>query len=303
MRQLKINVNLTNRADRALAKYLSDISKIKTISPLEEEELARRIHKGDKQAKDELIKANLRFVVSVAKQYQYQGLSLIDLINEGNFGLITAAERFDETRGFKFISYAIWWIRQSILLALSEQSRMVHIPLNQATLLHKINTYKESFEQENGRPPTSYEIANKFNIKESKIKPILIADKKHLSLDNLLLDNDNMPFSNILQAEETKDSSSLTIELNAVLSKVLDEREIVILKKFFGINCIPQSLDEIAIELGLTRERTRQLKEKSLDKLRHCKGLTLLKKYMAQETYKTALSSNSLYIIFFYSLK
>lgn len=281
MRQLKINVNLTNRTNESLVKYLNEIARIPTITPTEEEELARKIRKGDKQAKDKLVKANLRFVVSVAKQYQHQGLPLIDLINEGNIGLITAAERFDETRGFKFISYAIWWIRQSILQALSEQSRIVHIPSNQATLLHKINTYKESFEQQNGRRPTPSEIADEFGIEERKIKQILIANRRHFSLDNLLPDSNDTTFSDTLQAEKTKDISSLNTDLNTVLSQVLDKREITILQKFFGFHCDPQTLDEIALELGITRERTRQLKERSINKLRHFKGLSLLQKYIA----------------------
>ena len=281
MRQLKINVNLTNRTDEVLSKYLTDIARIPTISPFEEEELAKKIHKGDKQAKDKLVKANLRFVISVAKQYQHQGLPLIDLINEGNIGLMAAAERFDETRGFKFISYAIWWIRQSIIYALSEQSRMVHVPSSQSTLLHKIYTYKESFEQKNGRRPTPSEIADKFNIKEQKIKQLLTASRRHLSLDNLLPNNDDMTFSDIIEAEELKDTSSLKTDLDTTLSHVLDKREVIIIKRFFGIDCFPQTLEEIASEIGLTRERTRQLKEKSLDKLRHCKNLSLIKKYAA----------------------
>lgn len=279
MRQLKINVNLTNRTDESLVKYLNEISRIPAISPSEEEELAKKIHKGDKQAKDKLVKANLRFVISVAKQYQHQGLPLIDLINEGNIGLMAAAERFDETRGFKFISYAIWWIRQSIMYALSEKGRVIHVPSNKSTLLHKIYTYKESFEQKNGRRPTPSEITEEFDIKEQKIKQLLSANRRHLSLDNLLPNNSDMTFSDIIEAEELKDTSSLKTDLDMTLSHVLDKREVIIIKRFFGIDCFPQTLDEIASEIGLTRERTRQLKEKSLDKLRHSKNFILLKKY------------------------
>ena len=281
MRQLKINVSLTNRTEETLSKYLNEIARIPTISTVEEEELARKIHKGDKQAKEKLIIANLRFVVSVAKQYQHQGLPLVDLINEGNIGLITAAERFDETRGFKFISYAVWWIRQSILQALTEQSRVISVPSNQAILIHKINNYKESFEQENGRQPTSSEIADKFGVEERKIRQILVANRQYLSLDAPLPESDDMTYSDTLQAESQHDFSSLHTDLDTVLSHVLDKRETTILHRVFGINCLPQTYDEIAIELGLSRERVRQLKNNSLDKLRHSNGLSLLQKYVA----------------------
>ena len=274
MRQLKITKSITNRESASLDKYLQEIGRQEQISVEEEVELAQRIRQGDQKALQKLTTANLRFVVSVAKQYQNQGLSLPDLINEGNLGLIKAAEKFDETRGFKFISYAVWWIRQSILQALAEQSRIVRLPLNQVGALNKINKALARFEQENERQPSPEELAEMIDIPRDKIADTTSASGRHVSVDapfvegedNNLLDvlvNDDSP-----NADKTLVNESLNKEIErALLTLAPREREIV--KSFFGIGCQEMTLEEIGERFGLTRERVRQIKEKSIRKLKN----------------------------------
>lgn len=285
MRQLKITKSITNRESASLDKYLQEIGKEELITVEEEVELAQRIKKGDQRALEKLTKANLRFVVSVAKQYQNQGLSLPDLINEGNLGLIKAAEKFDETRGFKFISYAVWWIRQSILQALAEQSRIVRLPLNQVGSLNKINKAYSRFEQENERKPSAEELATQLEIPAEKISDTLRVSGRHISVDapfvegeaNSLLDvliNDDSPDADISLIGE-----SLSKEIDRALS-TLTERERDIIKLFFGIGCQEMTLEEIGEKFGLTRERVRQIKEKAIRRLRHTSRSKLLKTYL-----------------------
>lgn len=287
MRQLKITKSITNRENASLDKYLQEIGREELITVEEEVELAQRIRKGDRKALDKLTKANLRFVVSVAKQYQNQGLSLPDLINEGNLGLIKAAEKFDETRGFKFISYAVWWIRQSILQALAEQSRIVRLPLNQIGSLNKINKALAKFEQENERRPSVDELAEKLgqNDQVEKIAETLKISGRHVSVDapfvegedNSLLDvlvNDDSPI-----ADNTLMAESLLIEINRALS-TLTPRESEIVKLFFGIGGQEMTLEEIGVKFGLTRERVRQIKEKAIKKLKLNSKNKLLKSYL-----------------------
>ncbi len=268
MRQLKITKSITNRESASLDKYLQEIGREELISVSEEVELARRIKAGDHAALEKLTKANLRFVVSVAKQYQNQGLSLPDLINEGNLGLIRAAQKFDETRGFKFISYAVWWIRQSILQALAEQSRIVRLPLNQVGSLNKISKELSKFEQENERRPSPEELAERLDIPVDKISDTLKVSGRHISVDapfvegedNSLLDvipNDDSPM-----ADSTLNQESLSKEVDRALRQLYD-REREILKMFFGIGCQEMTLEEIGAKFDLTRERVRQIKEKS----------------------------------------
>ncbi|MBD9178521.1 MAG: RNA polymerase sigma factor RpoD/SigA, partial [Odoribacter splanchnicus] len=260
MRQLKITKSITNRESASLDKYLQEIGKEDLITVEEEVELAQRIRKGDQRALEKLTRANLRFVVSVAKQYQNQGLSLPDLINEGNLGLIKAAEKFDETRGFKFISYAVWWIRQSILQALAEQSRIVRLPLNQVGSLNKINKAFSRFEQENERRPSPEELADSLDLPAEKVADTLRVSGRHISVDapfvegedNSLLDvlvNDDSPI-----ADRTLINESLSTEVERALS-TLTERERDIIKLFFGINTQEMTLEEIGEKFGLTRER------------------------------------------------
>ena len=274
MRQLKITKSITNRESASLDKYLQEIGREELITVEDEVELAQRIRKGDQSALEKLTRANLRFVVSVAKQYQNQGLSLPDLINEGNLGLIKAAEKFDETRGFKFISYAVWWIRQSILQALAEQSRIVRLPLNQVGALNKINKALARFEQENERQPSPEELAEMIDIPRDKIADTMRVSGRHVSVDapfvegedNNLLDvlvNDDSP-----NADKTLVNESLNKEIErALLTLAPREREIV--KSFFGIGCQEMTLEEIGERFGLTRERVRQIKEKSIRKLKN----------------------------------
>ncbi|MBO7545007.1 MAG: sigma-70 family RNA polymerase sigma factor [Bacteroidales bacterium] len=285
MRQLKITKSITNRESASLDKYLQEIGREELVSPEEEVELAQRIRKGDKEALEKLTRANLRFVVSVAKQYQNQGLSLPDLINEGNLGLIKAAEKFDETRGFKFISYAVWWIRQSILQALAEQSRIVRLPLNQVGSLNKINKAFGKFEQENERQPSDDELAEIIDIPREKISDTLRVSGRHVSVDapfvegedNSLLDvlpNDDSP-----SADKGLVNESLNTEIERALSTLTDrEREIV--KSFFGIGCQEMTLEEIGERFGLTRERVRQIKEKAIRRLKSPSRSKLLKSYL-----------------------
>ena len=285
MRQLKITKSITNRESAALDKYLQEIGREELVSPEEEVELAQKIRKGDKDALDKLTRANLRFVVSVAKQYQNQGLSLPDLINEGNLGLIKAAEKFDETRGFKFISYAVWWIRQSILQALAEQSRIVRLPLNQVGSLNKINKALGKFEQENERQPSTDELADMIDIPKDKIADTLRVSGRHVSVDapfvegedNSLLDvlpNDDSP-----SADRGLTNESLSTEIERAL-QILTPREREIIKSFFGIGCQEMTLEEIGERLDLTRERVRQIKEKAIRKLKKPSASKLLKTYL-----------------------
>jgi len=283
MRQLKITKSITNRESASLDKYLQEIGREDLITVEEEVELAQRIRNGDRLALEKLTRANLRFVVSVAKQYQNQGLSLPDLINEGNLGLIKAAEKFDETRGFKFISYAVWWIRQSILQALAEQSRIVRLPLNQVGSLNKINKAFSKFEQENERKPSPEELADVLDIPVDKIADTMKVSGRHISVDapfvegedNSLLDvmiNDDSP-----NADRVLINESLSKEIERVLAFTLSDRERDIVKKFFGIGVTEMTLEEIGDEFGLTRERVRQIKEKAIRKLRPNAKSKLLK--------------------------
>lgn len=287
MRQLKITKSITNRESDSLDKYLQEIGHEELISVEEEVELAQRIKKGDRKALEKLTKANLRFVVSVAKQYQNQGLSLPDLINEGNVGLIKAAEKFDETRGFKFISYAVWWIRQSILQAIAEQSRIVRLPLNQVGSVNKINRALNKFEQENERRPSIDEIADKVDIPHDKIEEAMKVNSRHVSVDapfaegedNSLLDV--LPNNDSPMADKTLVLESLREEINRAL-QTLNERERNIIEVFFGINQPEMTLEEIGDKYGLTRERVRQIKEKAIRRLRHNTKNKLLKSYLGQ---------------------
>ena len=285
MRQLKITKSITNRESASLDKYLQEIGHEDLITVEEEVELAQRIRKGDKKALEKLTKANLRFVVSVAKQYQNQGLSLPDLINEGNFGLIKAAEKFDETRGFKFISYAVWWIRQSILQAIAEQSRIVRLPLNQVGSVNKINRVLNKFEQEHERRPSIDEIADSVDIPEEKIEDALKVNNRHISVDAPFVDGEENSLLDVLPNVDapTTDyalvAESLRNEINRALL-TLNERERQIIEAFFGINQPEMTLEEIGDKYGLTRERVRQIKEKAIRRLRHNTKNKLLKAYL-----------------------
>ena len=286
MRQLKITKSITNRSSEALDKYLLEIGKEELVSVEEEVELAQRIRQGDQRALEKLTKANLRFVVSVAKQYQNQGLSLQDLINEGNIGLIKAAQKFDETRGFKFISYAVWWIRQSILQALAEQSRIVRLPLNQVGSVNKISKVLAKFEQENERRPSVAELAEELNIEEDKISEVLRVSGRQVSVDAPFQDGEENCLLDVLTNEDAPhtdspmDKESLCSELDNILSAVLNDREKKVIVMSFGIGCHEKSLEEIGDLLGLTRERVRQIKEKSLRKIKNDPGSKILLKYL-----------------------
>ena len=285
MRQLKITKSITNRESASLEKYLQEIGKEEMISAEEEVELAQRIKKGDQKALERLTKANLRFVVSVAKQYQNQGLTLPDLINEGNLGLLKAAERFDETRGFKFISYAVWWIRQSILQAISEQSRIVRLPLNQVGSLNKINREINKFEQENERRPSLNEIADKIDLPQEKIDEAMSVNSHHISVDAPFADSEDSSLLDVLVNEDipTTDmglvNESLKSEIQAALS-VLSERERKVIEASYGIEQPELTLEEIGEKFGLSRERVRQIKEKAIRKLRTSTKNKTLKTYL-----------------------
>ncbi|RLD51825.1 MAG: RNA polymerase subunit sigma [Bacteroidetes bacterium] len=286
MRQLKISKSITNRDSESLDKYLQDIGRVDLLTVDEEVSLAQRIKKGDQEALEKLTEANLRFVVSVAKQYQHQGLSLPDLINEGNLGLMKAAKKFDETRGFKFISYAVWWIRQSILQALAEQSRIVRLPLNQVGAVNKIYRFFSEFQQIYNREPTNLEISEELDITTKKIDQVLKAAGKHMSMDApLTSDSDSNRLVDIMENEGIDPSDnmlmkeSLLKEIERALS-TLPEREAIIIKHFFGVNGEELSLREIGEELGLTRERVRQLKERALRKLRKSSRSKHLKTFL-----------------------
>ena len=289
MRQLKINKSITNRSSEALDKYLVEIGRAPLISIDEEIELAQAVRRGGKEgerAKQRLVEANLRFVVSVAKQYQHQGLTLTDLIDEGNIGLIKAAEKFDETRGFKFISYAVWWIRQSILQAIAEQSRIVRLPLNQSGALSKINQAINTFEQDNGRRPSVSELEDITGVESDKIEQSMKADAHHMSIDAPFGDDDDNAMVDMLSSgddsrtDKNVDYESLTSDLDSVLGKVLKDRELRIIKECFGIGCHEKGLEEIGTEMGLTRERVRQIREKSIAKLRESGYAKVLIKYL-----------------------
>ena len=285
MRQLKITKSITNRESASLDKYLQEIGKEELISVEEEVELAQRIRKGDQEALEKLTKANLRFVVSVAKQYQNQGLSLPDLINEGNLGLIKAAEKFDETRGFKFISYAVWWIRQSILQALAEQSRIVRLPLNQVGSLNKINKAFARFEQEHERTPSAEELANELELPKEKVTDTLRVAGRHISVDAPFADGEDNSLLDVLvnpdspNADRGLINESLATEVDRAL-ETLTERERDIIRYFFGIGCSEMTLEEIGEKFDLTRERVRQIKEKAIRRLRHSSRSKLLKSYL-----------------------
>ena len=289
MRQLKIQKSITNRSSEALDKYLVEIGRAPLISIDEEIELAQKIKKGGRdgeRAKEKLVAANVRFVVSVAKQYQHQGLSLTDLIDEGNIGLVKAAEKFDETRGFKFISYAVWWIRQSILQAIAEQSRIVRLPLNQVGSLNKINREINKFEQEFQRKPSLAELSSATKIEEEKIDQSLMADSHHVSIDAPFQEGEDNSMVDVMAGGEDSrtdkqvDHESMALELESVLRKVLKDREITIIRECFGIGCHEKGLEEIGDQLGLTRERVRQIREKSIAKLRDSGYAKILMKYL-----------------------
>ncbi len=285
MRQLKITKSITNRESASLDKYLQEIGREELITVEEEVELAQRIKQGDQLALEKLTRANLRFVVSVAKQYQNQGLSLPDLINEGNLGLIKAAEKFDETKGFKFISYAVWWIRQSILQAIAEQSRIVRLPLNQVGSLNRINKAFTKFEQEFERAPSAGELANALEVPEDKVFDTLKVSGKHKSMDAPFSDEENNSLLDVLVNKESPNADkgllqeSLKKEIERALS-TLTERERDVIIYFFGISCQEMTLEEIAEKFDLTRERVRQIKEKAIRRLRHTSRSKLLKAYL-----------------------
>ena len=284
MRQLKISKSITNRSSEALDKYLVEIGREPMVSIDEEIELAQKIRKGGREgerAKEKLVKANLRFVVSVAKQYQHQGLSLTDLIDEGNIGLVKAAEKFDETRGFKFISYAVWWIRQSILQAIAEQSRIVRLPLNQVSAISKINQVTNEFIQQHNRRPSIHELSELTGIRQSQN-----ADNHHMSIDAPFSDDDDNSMADMLSGGEDSrtdrsvDFESMSDDLKAVLKKTLKDREITIVTECFGIGCHEKGLEEIGTEMGLTRERVRQIREKAIEKIRESGNARVLMKYL-----------------------
>ena len=287
MRQLKISKSITNRESASLDKYLQEIGHEELLTTDQEVELAQRIRKGDKRALERLTKANLRFVVSVAKQYQNQGLSLPDLINEGNVGLIKAAEKFDETRGFKFISYAVWWIRQSILQAIAEQSRLVRLPLNQVGSVNKIARELSRFEQEHERKPSVDEIAERVDLPEDKIADAMKANSRHVSMDAPIADGEDSSMIDFLAGDSSNTDRELAIEsLKAEVSrilKLLTDKEQKVLRAFFGIDGSPEmTLDEIGEKYSLTRKRVRQIKEKALRRLRRNTKNKLLKSYLGQ---------------------
>ena len=286
MRQLKIIKQVTNRETPSLDKYLHEIGKVELITAEEEVELARKIHKGDVKALNRLVKANLRFVVSVSKQYQNQGLSLPDLINEGNLGLIKAAQRFDETRGFKFISYAVWWIRQSILQALAEQARIVRLPLNKIGSINKINKTLAELEQQFEREPTNFEIAHALELAPSDVKDAIKSAGRHVSMDAPLGPGEEGDMYDILLSKDapSPDKELLTDSLRKEIERALNTltlREANIVRLYFGLNGKhPHTLEEIGEEFNLTRERVRQIKEKAIKRLKHTTRSKILKTYL-----------------------
>lgn len=287
MRQLKITKAITNRENASLDKYLQEIGHEELISAEEEVELARRIKTGDRKALEKLTKANLRFVVSVAKQYQNQGLSLPDLINEGNIGLLKAAEKFDETRGFKFISYAVWWIRQSILQAIAEQGRVVRLPLNQVGSVNRINKVLSKFEQENERRPSVDEIADKTDLPHEKIEDVLKVNTRQVSVDAPMADGDGTSMIDFMQSDSDSSTDeellkeSLRAEIASALS-VLNDRERNVIEAFYGINQPECTMEEIGKKYGLTRERVRQIREKAIIRLKQNTQNKMLKAYLGK---------------------
>lgn len=286
MRQLKITKQVTNRETASLDKYLQEIGKVELITADEEVALAQRIKQGDQAALEKLTKANLRFVVSVSKQYQNQGLSLPDLINEGNLGLIKAAQRFDETRGFKFISYAVWWIRQSILQALAEQSRIVRLPLNKIGSINKINKAYAQLEQLYEREPNSDEIAHLLEISENEVKESMKNSGRHVSMDAPLVQDEDNTMYDVLRSEEntTPDTGLLYESLRKEIERAvstLTQREADVIRLYFGLNgSHPMTLEEIGEKFDLTRERVRQIKEKAIRRLKHTSRSKILKTYL-----------------------
>ncbi|MCE2495754.1 MAG: sigma-70 family RNA polymerase sigma factor [Flavobacteriales bacterium] len=286
MRQLKITKQVTNRETASLDKYLQEIGKVDLITAEEEVELARKIKQGDQRALEKLTKANLRFVVSVAKQYQNQGLTLPDLINEGNLGLIKAAQRFDETRGFKFISYAVWWIRQSILQALAEQSRIVRLPLNKIGSINKINKAYAQLEQEHERQPSAEEIGNMLEMSENDVKESMRNSGRHVSMDAPLVDGEDSNLYDVLRSAESPNpdadllNESLRTEIERSLT-TLTPREADVIRLYFGLSGQhPMTLEEIGETFDLTRERVRQIKEKAIRRLKHTSRSKILKTYL-----------------------
>lgn len=285
MRQLKITKSITNRNSDSLEKYLHDIGKEDLITPEEEVDLARRIKQGDQEALEKLTKANLRFVVSVAKQYQHQGLSLPDLINEGNLGLIKAAQKFDETKGFKFISYAVWWIRQCILQALAEQSRIVRLPLNKIGALNKMNKAFSQLEQEHEREPSADELADALELPKEKVYSTMELSGRHMSVDAPFQEGEDNSLLDVLSnpdnptTDDTLMEESLQLEIERTLN-TLPEKERKVIRAFYGIGIKPQSLEEIGDSIGISRERTRQIKEKAIKHLRQRAKSKLLKAYL-----------------------
>lgn len=291
MRQLKIARSITSRNSEALDRYLTEIAREPMLNPEEEAELAAKIHKGGKegeQARDRLVSANLRFVVSVAKQYQNQGIFLTDLINEGNMGLVKAAEKFDETRGFKFISYAVWWIRQSIIEALAVKSRIVRVPLNQVGIAGKVNRASDQFIQQNGRIPSTHELAQLTSIDENTIESARDANSHTTSIDAPLgNDEGDNSMAEMLTSDDSSSNSDSQLDresmnqfINDLLKEVLNEREQSIIRESFGIGVMEKSLEEIADEMGMTRERIRQVKEKAIRKIKYSPAAKILKEYL-----------------------
>ena len=289
MRQIKIIESITSRQEEALEKYLVEIGHYPLLTADKEVELAQNIRKGGEEgecAKRQLINSNLRFVVSVAKQYQRYGLPLTDLINEGNIGLIRAAERFDETRGFKFISYAVWWIRQSIMQAISENSNLIRIPLNQTGIKSRINATIREFEQEHGRRPSVEEISELTDIDIEKVELAMSISTHHSSIDAPISDDESSCMCDTLSADDTyatdsiTDHESMVSDLDRVLSGILSKKEIYILKQSFGIGCTGRSLEDIAEEIGITRERARQIRERSIRKVRSSKKSDVLRYHL-----------------------
>lgn len=290
MRQLKITKNITSRNSEALDRYLTEIAREPMLTPDEEATLAHTIHQGGpagERARDRLVSANLRFVVSVAKQYQHQGISLTDLINEGNVGLVKAAEKFDETRGFKFISYAVWWIRQSIMEALAVKSRIVRVPLNQVGIAGKVNRATEQFLQEHGRVPSTHELATMTGIDEDLVISAFEANGRSTSIDAPISDDDNNSLADTLSSDDADsrsdsslDRESMNLFINDLLKEVLNDRERRIITESFGIGRMEKSLEEIADEMGMTRERIRQVREKALRKIRNSRYAVTLRQYL-----------------------
>ncbi len=286
MRQLKITKQVTNRETPSLDKYLQEIGRVSLLTAEQEVEIARKIKKGDELALHRLVKANLRFVVSVSKQYQNQGLSLSDLINEGNLGLLKAAQRFDETKGFKFISYAVWWIRQSILQALSEQARIVRLPLNKIGAVNKVNNATALLEQKFEREPSPTEIARELEIAPGDVKEAIKHNSKHVSMDSPIKDDENSSFYEVMMSEDSPRPDknliheSLQVEIERTLS-VLSPREADIIRSYYGLSGkITQTLEEIGAEFTLTRERVRQIKEKAIKRLRLSPRNKILRNYL-----------------------